>query len=69
MFIQSVEQIDKDERPELSWWKVKKWAIRIMNRMFERYGTPSNVSKEYLDFANFFLKGYASKILKIPKRC
>jgi hypothetical protein len=59
----NVEQIDKDERPELSWWKVKKWAIRIMCRMFERYGTPSNAGKEYTEFANFFLKGYANNIL------
>jgi hypothetical protein len=55
-----VEQIDKEERPELSWWKVKKWAIRILNRIFDRYGTPANAGKEYSEFANFFLKGYAS---------
>jgi importin-8 len=58
---QSVEQIDVDERPELSWWKIKKWAVRILNRIFDRYGTPANAGKEYLEFANFFLKGYASK--------
>lgn len=57
----SVEQIDKDERQELSWWKIKKWAIRILNRIFDRYGTPANAGKEYAEFANFFLKGYASK--------
>jgi len=58
-----VEQIDKDERAELSWWKVKKWSIRILNRIFDRYGTPSNAGKEYTEFANFFLKGYATTIL------
>jgi hypothetical protein len=58
---------------------VKKWAIRILCRIFERYGTPSNAGKEYTEFANFFLKGYASKkyfkisckinlILKIDKK-
>ncbi len=60
-----MEQIDKDERAELSWWKVKKWSIRILNRIFDRYGTPSNAGKEYTEFANFFLKGYASKQISL----
>ncbi len=58
-----VEQIDVDERPELSWWKIKKWSIRTLNRIFDRYGTPANAGKEYVEFANFFLKGYATPIL------
>lgn len=58
-----VEQIDREERQELSWWKVKKWSIRILNRIFDRYGTPSNAGKEYAEFANFFLKGYSTTIL------
>jgi hypothetical protein len=58
-----IEAIDRDERPELSWWKVKKWAVRILNRFFERYGTPTTCNKEYVEFANFFLKGYATNIL------
>lgn len=58
-----VEQIDRDERQELSWWKVKKWSIRILNRIFDRYGTPANAGKEYAEFANFFLKGYSTTIL------
>lgn len=28
--------IDEDERPELPYWKAKKWAMHIMVRMFER---------------------------------
>jgi hypothetical protein len=52
-----VEQIEREERQELSWWKVKKWSIRILNRIFDRYGTPSNAGKEYAEFATFFLKG------------
>ena len=63
MYLKHVEQIDREERQELSWWKIKKWAIRILNRIFDRYGTPANCSKEYSEFANFFLKGYSSKCL------
>ncbi len=57
-----VEQIDRDERQDLSWWKVKKWSIRILNRIFDRYGTPANAGKEYAEFAQYFLKGYATTI-------
>ncbi|KAL3189906.1 hypothetical protein MRX96_020248 [Rhipicephalus microplus] len=29
-------QVDEDERPELPWWKCKKWAFHIVTRIFER---------------------------------
>ncbi|XP_072309448.1 importin-8 isoform X2 [Eucyclogobius newberryi] len=52
-------EVDEDDRPELAWWKCKKWAMRIITRLFERYGSPGNVTKEYAQFADFFLKTYA----------
>uniref|UniRef100_A0A673FZX5 Importin-7-like n=1 Tax=Sinocyclocheilus rhinocerous TaxID=307959 RepID=A0A673FZX5_9TELE len=52
-------QVDEDERPELPWWKCKKWALHILARLFERYGSPGNTTKEYTEFAELFLKGYA----------
>uniref|UniRef100_A0A8C5DJT8 Importin N-terminal domain-containing protein n=1 Tax=Gouania willdenowi TaxID=441366 RepID=A0A8C5DJT8_GOUWI len=52
-------QIDEDERPELPWWKCKKWALHILARLFERYGSPGNTTKEYAEFADLFLKEYA----------
>uniref|UniRef100_A0AAY4EAX3 Importin N-terminal domain-containing protein n=1 Tax=Denticeps clupeoides TaxID=299321 RepID=A0AAY4EAX3_9TELE len=52
-------QVDEDERPELPWWKCKKWALHILARLFERYGSPGNTTKEYAEFAELFLKGYA----------
>uniref|UniRef100_A0A8C7U6M0 Importin 7 n=1 Tax=Oncorhynchus mykiss TaxID=8022 RepID=A0A8C7U6M0_ONCMY len=52
-------QVDEDERPELPWWKCKKWALHILARLFERYGSPGNTTKEYTEFADLFLKGYA----------
>ena len=27
---------EEDDRPRLAWWKVKKWAMKIMCRVFER---------------------------------
>ncbi|XP_067902475.1 importin-7 isoform X2 [Heterodontus francisci] len=58
-------QVDEDDRPELPWWKCKKWALHILARLFERYGSPGNVSKEYNEFAEVFLKGYAVSIQQL----
>ncbi|XP_013932021.1 PREDICTED: importin-8 [Thamnophis sirtalis] len=58
-------QVDEDDRPELVWWKCKKWAFRIVARLFERYGSPGNVTKEYFEFSEFFLKTYAAGIQQV----
>nr|XP_033806562.1 importin-8 isoform X3 [Geotrypetes seraphini] len=58
-------QVDEDDRPELVWWKCKKWALHIVTRLFERYGSPGNVTKEYFDFSEFFLKTYAVGIQQV----
>lgn len=58
--------IDEDERPELPWWKVKKWAMRIMARMFNRYGSPGNAyKKEYEKFAEWYLPTFTSGVLEV----
>ncbi|XP_057179686.1 importin-8 isoform X2 [Triplophysa rosa] len=58
-------EVDEDDRPELIWWKCKKWALHILTRTFERYGSPGNVTKEYFEFADFFLKTYAVGIQQV----
>ncbi|XP_037551691.1 importin-8 [Nematolebias whitei] len=58
-------EVDEDDRPELGWWKCKKWALHIITRLFERYGSPGNVTKEYWEFADFFLKTYAVGIQQV----
>jgi len=60
---ESTLQIDEDERPQLPCWKEKKWAMHVVTRFFDRYGSPSNVSAEYNDFASWFLKTFAVGIL------
>ncbi|XP_014261678.1 importin-7 isoform X2 [Cimex lectularius] len=57
--------IDEDERPDLPWWKCKKWALHIIHRMFERYGCPGSVEKEYKEFAEWFLKTFSCGILEV----
>ncbi|KAL7982274.1 hypothetical protein Chor_009872 [Crotalus horridus] len=63
--VQETLQVDEDDRPELVWWKCKKWALRIVARLFERYGSPGNVTKEYFEFSEFFLKTYAVGIQQV----
>ncbi|XP_078669832.1 importin-7-like isoform X1 [Branchiostoma floridae x Branchiostoma belcheri] len=58
-------QIDEDERPDLPWWKCKKWAMHILARVFERYGSPGNVTKEYNSFAEWYIKTFSERILGV----
>lgn len=62
---EETSQIDEDERPELAWWKVKKWATHILARVFERYGSPGNVTKEYNAFAEWYLKAFSGGIIAV----
>ncbi len=34
--LQSVNEMDEEERPEAPWWKCKKWALHILCRCFDR---------------------------------
>lgn len=57
--------VDEDDRPELPYWKTRKWALHIVARMFERYGSPGNVvNKEYQSFAEWYLPTFTGGVLK-----
>ncbi|XP_066600372.1 importin-7 [Prorops nasuta] len=57
--------LDDDERAEMAWWKCKKWALHILYRIFERYGSPGNVTKEYKDFSEWYLRTFSGGILEV----
>lgn len=57
--------VDEEDRVDLPWWKCKKWALHILHRMFERYGSPGNVTKEYNEFAEWYLKTFSAGILEV----
>nr|XP_054761682.1 importin-7-like [Lytechinus pictus] len=59
----STLEVDVDDRPELPWWKAKKWSLHILSRVFERYGSPGNVTKEYVKFSDWYLKKFTVSIL------
>merc|ERR1712142_868827 len=56
-------QVDEEERPQLIWWKRKKWALHTLTRLFERYGSPGSVTKEYKEFSEWYLKTFSAGIL------
>ncbi|XP_011502496.1 PREDICTED: importin-7 isoform X2 [Ceratosolen solmsi marchali] len=57
--------LDDDERAELAWWKCKKWALHILQRMFERYGSPGSVYSDYKDFSEWYLHTFSGGILEV----
>ncbi|KAI0372335.1 ARM repeat-containing protein [Pilatotrama ljubarskyi] len=60
---------DEDERERSEWWKAKKWAYKILGRLFHRFGNPSqlpsSLQKDYGPFAQLFVTNYAPEIFKI----
>uniref|UniRef100_A0A5S6QKU5 Importin N-terminal domain-containing protein n=1 Tax=Trichuris muris TaxID=70415 RepID=A0A5S6QKU5_TRIMR len=48
--------VDYEDRPQLVWWKIKKWAARLMGRMLERFNHMKNNSPEYKPFAELYTK-------------
>ncbi|KAG8702616.1 hypothetical protein FRC08_003362 [Ceratobasidium sp. 394] len=58
---------DSQEREKCPWWKAKKWTYAVLNRLFMRYGCPSELhginKKEYSKFAQHFITAFAPEIL------
>lgn len=58
---------DDETKAKSSWWKAKKWAFYTLNRLFSRYGMPSQLPsnlKSCKPFAETFLHNFAPEILK-----
>eukprot|EP00096_Caligus_rogercresseyi_P006978 TRINITY_DN2413_c0_g2_i1.p1 TRINITY_DN2413_c0_g2~~TRINITY_DN2413_c0_g2_i1.p1 ORF type:complete len:1047 (+),score=461.56 TRINITY_DN2413_c0_g2_i1:392-3142(+) len=57
------QDVEEEERPSLIWWKRKKWVLHILTRLFERFGSPGKVSKDYKEFSEWYLKTFSHGIL------
>jgi len=59
---------DVEEREKHAWSKTKKWSLYALNRLFQRYGNPSqlpsNMAKTYKNFADNFIVQFAPEIMK-----
>eukprot|EP00216_Chloropicon_sp_CCMP2111_P001287 CAMPEP_0198243276 /NCGR_PEP_ID=MMETSP1446-20131203/26275_1 /TAXON_ID=1461542 ORGANISM="Unidentified sp, Strain CCMP2111" /NCGR_SAMPLE_ID=MMETSP1446 /ASSEMBLY_ACC=CAM_ASM_001112 /LENGTH=1052 /DNA_ID=CAMNT_0043927057 /DNA_START=26 /DNA_END=3184 /DNA_ORIENTATION=+ len=50
-----VPQGGSHNEPQEPWWKLKKWVLHIVNRLFNKYGISTKLKKEpYYPFALFF---------------
>lgn len=56
--------VDPESRPDLIWWKCKKWSLHLMARIFERYGSPNSVSKEYKSFAEWYIQRFSVPVIQ-----
>ncbi|XP_010251770.1 PREDICTED: importin beta-like SAD2 [Nelumbo nucifera] len=55
---------DPEIRKSWGWWKVKKWTVHILNRLYTRFGDLKLQKPENKAFAQMFQKNYAGKILE-----
>nr|GEV10139.1 importin beta-like SAD2 [Tanacetum cinerariifolium] len=55
---------DPDLRKSWGWWKVKKWTVHILNRLYTRFGDLKLQNPDNRAFAQHFQKNYAGKILE-----
>lgn len=55
---------DPELRKSWGWWKVKKWTVHILNRLYTRFGDLKLQNPENRAFAQIFQKSYAGKILE-----
>ncbi|KZS92303.1 ARM repeat-containing protein [Sistotremastrum niveocremeum HHB9708] len=59
---------DEEERGRSEWWKAKKWAYGTLDRLFHRFGNPSQLpstlKKDYIAFAEHFVSSFAPEIIK-----
>ncbi|XP_031254768.1 importin beta-like SAD2 [Pistacia vera] len=58
------EPADLELRKSWGWWKVKKWTVHILNRLYTRFGDLKLQNPENKAFAQMFQKNYAGKILE-----
>jgi hypothetical protein len=60
---------DPEQRERNEWWKAKKWAYSTLNRLFHKYGNPSQLpspmQKQYGAFSQHFVTTFAPEILKV----
>lgn len=57
------QPVDVDERKTWPWWKLKKWAGRIVTLFIQRYGNPRYAGEEYKQFAEYFKSTVSVQLL------
>lgn len=65
MKVETPPDADKEDWPRRPVWKAKKWACRILFKLFERYGTPSQAEGQYRLFAEVYATKYSAAVLEL----
>lgn len=63
--LDTINKVDPDDRDQLPWYKAKKWAIRILTRIFDRYATPQHANSEYKKFSVWYMKTFSVGIIQV----
>ncbi|GJT09582.1 importin beta-like SAD2 [Tanacetum coccineum] len=58
------QPVDLELRKSWGWWKVKRWTVHILNRLYTRFGDTKLKNPENRAFAQNFITNYARKILE-----
>ena len=71
IFLQSIRgndpTVQSEARDRTFFWKMRKWAMHCLNRMFVRYGNPAVLggeSKKYLPFAEAYISSITPAVLE-----
>ena len=51
------QPVNIEEREKWPWWKAKKHAARVIERLFQRYGIPGYATEDDMEFAGMFSSG------------
>lgn len=55
---------DPEQRKNFGWWKVKKWTLHIVNRLYHRFGDPKYAKGDNKTFALMFEKNCTGRFLE-----
>jgi len=61
---EAVNEFPEDERSEQYPWKCKKWAMKIIQKLFDRYGAKGQVEKTYSEYAQYYFDHYAIRVIQ-----
>lgn len=55
---------EESERRQWPWWKLKKWAGRLITTFIQRYGNPKYTEECYVEFSKYFASVFAVQLLQ-----
>jgi hypothetical protein len=59
----NVAERDEEDQSETFSWKCKKWAMKIITKIFDRYGAKGQVEKTYLPYADYYFEHFALPVV------